>query len=294
MDKLTHFKTFAAIVEKGSLKNAANYLNLTPSAVSKHLSTLENYYCADLIVRDAKHLRITAEGHRFYAQCKEVIRAVTNAEDVFIHTSNYPQIIRLTIPQVLAQGNFLSALKAFREVHPNCRLDVITSNQNLDLKEHEIDFAFRGGKLADSQLKTIPLLKTRSILCAANSYTQTLEAGDPMTLINRDLLIPSYLNLSDLRQYLSQIGVDKPLTQFTSFDDAFTYKNAVMQGMGIGLFLDVFVREEIGKGQMIHIDKPFSFDFREITISMVFNKNVKLAGSHESFKNFIKEYFSEY
>jgi len=239
MDKLTYFKSYIAIVDKGSLKNAADFLNLTPSAVSKHLSTLEQYYNVDLAIRDAKSIRITGEGRIFYSKCKEVLESLAQAEELFL-TSNLQtnSVLRITLSQVLSQGKFMQMLSAFSCAHPQIKLDIVTTNQNLDLVQQDIDFAFRGGVLADSKMRSVKLFQASTMLCAPASISRELNPEQMLQVITDKLIIPSYINLSTLRLYLKKIGINKPLTQFTALNDAFGYKHAVLSGMGIGIFLD--------------------------------------------------------
>jgi len=294
MDKLTYFKSYIAIVDNKSLKNAANYLNLSPSAVSKHLSILEQYYGADLVIRDAKSIRITGEGKVFYHKCKDVMASLAQAEELFFDSKeNTSSILRITLPQVLSQGNFMSMLTTFTNKYPRIKLDIITSNNNIDLVQQDIDFAFRGGALSDSQLRSMKLFKARTMLCAPNCYGGELTASQQLELITDKLLIPSYVNLSTLRTYLQKIGIKKPLNQFTAINDAFSYKNAVLSGMGVGIFLDFFIEQELAEDQVWQIKEPFHFEYRTLDFHMIFHKNVKLATSHELFKNFVSSYFSQ-
>ncbi len=292
MDKLTYFKSYIEIVDKGSLKNAADFLNLTPSAVSKHLSTLEQYYGIDLAIRDAKSLRITGEGRIFYNKCKQVLESLAQAEEPFLSGSQQTHsVLRITLSQVLSQGKFMQMLSAFSCAHPRIKLDIITSNQNLDLVQQDIDFAFRGGKLSDSKMRSIKLFQASTVLCAPANIKRELDSEKMLAIIADQLVIPSYINLSTLRMYLKKIGIDKPLSQFTAINDAFAYKSAVLSGMGIGIFLDFFIAAEIEQKRAWQITEPHPFSYKSMDFYMVYHKNIKLAKSHEIFKQFVIEYF---
>lgn len=293
MDKLTYYKSYIAIVDNKSLKNAANYLNLSPSAVSKHLSILEQYYGVDLVIRDAKNIRITGEGKVFYHKCKDVLASLAQAEELFFNgKQNTTSILRITLPQILSQGKFMSILSAFTKQYPQIKLDIVISNSNVDLVQQDIDFAFRGGILTDSQMRCIKLFKARTMLCAPASYTKELTAPQQLQMITDKLLIPSYVNLSTLRTYLQKIGIKKPLNQFTAINDAFSYKNAVLAGMGVGIFLDFFIKKELEEQHVWQIQEPYHFEYRTLDFNMIFHKNIKLATSHELFKDFVSNYFN--
>jgi len=292
MDKLTYFKSYIEIVDKGSLKNAADFLNLTPSAVSKHLSTLEQYYGVDLAIRDAKSLRITGEGRIFYNKCKQVLESLAQAEAPFLIGSQQTNsVLRITLSQVLSQGKFMQMLSAFSTANPQIKLDIITTNQNLDLVQNDIDFAFRGGKLTDSKMRSVKLFQANTVLCAPKNIPRELDDEEILAVIADKLIIPSYINLSTLRMYLNKIGIDKPLSQFTAINDAFSYKNAVLAGMGVGIFLDFFIKNELDQGSAWQILEPHPFSYKSMDFYMIYHKNIKLAKSHEVFKNFVSYYF---
>lgn len=292
MDKLSYFKSYIAIVDQGSLKNAADYLNLTPSAVSKHLSTLEKYYCVDLLIRDAKSIRITSEGKAFYSQCKTVLESLARTEELFFSESQQVHSrLRITLPQVFSQGSVMLMLSAFCSVYPQIKLDLIITNKNLDLVQQDIDFAFRGAPLADSQLRSVKLFQAKTILCASRSFTPQPSRAQQLQIIADNLLIPSYINLSTLRLYLQKIGIKKSLSQFTSLDDAFSYKQAVIAGMGFGIFLDFFVEQELKQGDMWQVTDPYPFGYKLLDFNMIYHKNIKLAKAQVLFKDFVSDYF---
>ena len=295
MDKLTYYKSYVAIVDKKSLKNAADYLNLSPSAVSKHLSILEQYYDIDLIIRDAKNIRVTGEGKAFYSKCKDVLASLAQAEALFYNgKQDTTSVLRITLPQILSQGMFMSMLSAFTQQYPKIKLDIIISNDNIDLVEHDIDFAFRGGSLNDSLMRSIHLFKAKTILCAPAIYEKNITPEQQLKMITDKLLIPSYVNLSTLRSYLQKIGVSKSLSQFTAINDAFGYKNAVLTGMGIGVFIDLFIEEELKEQRVWKMESPYHGEYRTMEFNMIFHKNIKLAIPHEHFKDFVSNYFATF
>ena len=91
--------------------------------------------------------------------------------------------------------------------------------------------------------------------------------------------------------YLTRIGIKQSLANFTSFDDAFAYKRAILSGMGIGVFLDFFIQDEIKKGSLSDLNSPYSFRYNRLNINMLFHKNVSLSPHQTQFKDFIKAYF---
>ena len=65
MDKYTEMLVFSKAADMGSFSAAARELDLTPSAVSKLITRLEDRLGARLFQRTTRKLSLTAEGHAF-------------------------------------------------------------------------------------------------------------------------------------------------------------------------------------------------------------------------------------
>ena len=64
LDDLRALRVYMAVVDTGSLTDAARRLSIAPSTVSKHLSALESNVSSQLIIRSTKQLHVTEVGRR--------------------------------------------------------------------------------------------------------------------------------------------------------------------------------------------------------------------------------------
>ena len=292
MDKLLIFRSFVTIVDEESLKGAANTLNLSPSAISKHLSLLESAYNTSLISRSGKKLNLTPYGREFYKKCKDILNQVEHAEQFLEQKNGVPKgSVSVTIPQILGDGKLISAFKKFSQQYPSINLKIITQNTNIHILDENIDFAFRGGHLTDSQLKSIYLFQSKSSLFSTSDLLKTLDKENMIKEIERHLIIPSYLNLYDFKLFLKKIGLTKRFELYPTVDDAFVYKNLVLSGQGLGIFLECFFEKEISENKIIKIERPAPFDFRTMKFHMLFHPKTVLSRPQLVFKDFIKDYF---
>ena len=65
MDKFSRIEVFVKVVEQGSFSKAADKLNITKSAVSKHVQTLEDQLGVRLLNRTTRSISPTEEGQGF-------------------------------------------------------------------------------------------------------------------------------------------------------------------------------------------------------------------------------------
>ncbi len=90
MDSLNAMEVFVRVVQAGSFSEAARNLNLTPSAVSKQVSRLEDRLGARLINRTTRRLGLTEEGSAFYERAQRILADVEEAEQAVSHLHGAP------------------------------------------------------------------------------------------------------------------------------------------------------------------------------------------------------------
>ena len=73
MISLKQFRYFVEIVDAGSYSRAAEKLYVAQSALSRQIKELENEVQALLLMRDARHIELTAAGQVFYDRAKRIL-----------------------------------------------------------------------------------------------------------------------------------------------------------------------------------------------------------------------------
>ncbi len=79
MPEIRQVLAFVAIVETGSFTLAAKRLNLTQSAISHSLRSLEDSLSARLLDRKGKSHHLTASGEIFLAHCRNALDELDDA-----------------------------------------------------------------------------------------------------------------------------------------------------------------------------------------------------------------------
>src|SRR6185295_15614588 len=80
MDKLRTITYFLRVVEERSFAAAAQSVDLTPSALSRAISSLEHQLGFTLLNRSTRHLVLTDEGSAYYDGCRRVLEELENVE----------------------------------------------------------------------------------------------------------------------------------------------------------------------------------------------------------------------
>src|SRR3981081_3075502 len=93
---------YSPVVQTGSFSRAAHRLSVTPSTVSKNISTIEQRLGGRLVNRTTRRSCITGIGSRFDEHCVHIMQELEAAEAEIFELSQVPQgPLKITAPTVL-------------------------------------------------------------------------------------------------------------------------------------------------------------------------------------------------
>ena len=140
-DKL---KIFHAVAEAGSFTNATVNLNLSQSAISRQIQSLESDLKAQLFERHARGLVLTENGEYLFKSAHEVISKLKDVESNLIgHKDKLSG--KLTITTVVSFGTtwLTPRIKEFMDLNPGIEVELIFADKELDLATRQADIAIR-------------------------------------------------------------------------------------------------------------------------------------------------------
>ncbi len=174
-------EVFAAVVERGGFSAAAKLFGMTPSAVSKLVTRLEGRLGARLINRSTRKLQLTAEGQAFHQRCVTILSDIAEAE-AEAAAGRAPRG-RVRVNANVAFGNqiLLPLLPAFLAEHPELSVDLVFTDQVVDLIEERADIAIRvaPGPLRGNQLMARKIGESAVAVVASPAYLA--RHGEPKT-----------------------------------------------------------------------------------------------------------------
>lgn len=170
---------FVKVVDQGSFTSAARALGLPKTTVSRRLSSLEARLGARLLNRTTRRLSLTEAGTLYYEHSRRIAGELEEAENAVHQLEGSPRgLLRITAPYSLGTAVLAPILNRFRERYPEVRLDIMLSNELVDLVAGEIDVALRIGNLPDSALKARLLASWPAYVFASESYLARF--GEPL------------------------------------------------------------------------------------------------------------------
>jgi len=151
MDLLKSIEIFREVCKHMSFSQAANQLNLVPSAVSRQISELEKHLGVRLLQRTTRAINLTEEG-RYYLQKMDAISQSVCELKGQAEAPQNEEHIRITAPPLLGQQFLADALNSYMQGHPHVSVLTTMVNREVNLIEEGYDLAIRVGQLEDSSL----------------------------------------------------------------------------------------------------------------------------------------------
>ena len=136
-DKL---KIFHAVAEAGSFTSATVILNLSQSAISRQIQSLEEDLKVKLFERHARGLTLTENGEYVYKTAHEVISKLKEVETSLGDQKNKPSG-RITITTVRSFGThwLTPRIQEFMQLHPEMEVELVFDDKELDLSTRQAD-----------------------------------------------------------------------------------------------------------------------------------------------------------
>jgi len=180
MDKFTEMAVFTQVAQQGSFSAAARELSMSPSAVSKLISRLEERLGARLLNRTTRQVKLTEGGEAFLQRCVAILDDVDGAEELLAGYGREPKgILTINSSADFAQHCLVPLLPHFYNLYPHLKLKIQVSATTVDLVAEGVDVAIRMGELKDTSLVARRLCESRRIICASPNYL--LINGEPKT-----------------------------------------------------------------------------------------------------------------
>ncbi len=136
-DKL---KIFHAVAEAGSFTSATVVLNISQSAISRQIQSLEEDLNVKLFERHARGLALTENGEYLYNTAHEVISKLKDVETSLGDQKNKPTG-KLTITTVRSFGThwLTPRIQEFMNLYPEIEIELIFDDKELDLSTRQAD-----------------------------------------------------------------------------------------------------------------------------------------------------------
>ncbi len=169
-DRLYRLAVLAAIADAGGLSAAARRLGVAKSSLSHHVSALEGEIGAKVLIRAGRGVALTPLGEALAAHGRAIAREGEAAAMAAREIEQPHGRLRLSMPGGIADALVIPLLAAFVDRYPGIALDIVATDQVLDLETERFDAAFRIGAAESGRFVARRLHQDRDIFVAAPAY----------------------------------------------------------------------------------------------------------------------------
>ena len=253
------------ILDAGNLSEAARRLKMSRANVSYHLNQFERAVGQQLVRRTTRRIEPTEIGLRLYEHGRQIRNELEAARETVTTLGQTLQgRVRLSVPSGYGQLAMAGWLTDFMRSYPGIALEVIFDNTIEDLMDGRVDCAVRVMNDPPEHLVARHLGPVAYVACATPACLA--EWGQPQTL--QELLhlplITSALTERTLRMAgLQTLGQgDAALRMRLVSPNFYFLREALLQGLGVGIVPDYMVRESVAQGALQVLPLPAgSLDF---------------------------------
>lgn len=261
VNRSTEMEVFVRVVETGGLSAAARALRITPSAVSKLIARLETRLGARLLNRSTRKLQLTPEGTSFYTRSVQVLADIDEAEREVTAGAAPRGRVRVNSNVGLGRQLLLPLVPDFLAKHPEVTLDIVLTDQVVDLLDERADVALRVGDLQSSSLMARKLGESRAVVVASPDYLA--RRGVPMTL--QDLNQHDQLDFNFTRSVRNWPFLDPdgqvaylPGVAAVQVGDGESLRELALAGAGLARMSVFSAARDIAAGRLVPVLEAFN------------------------------------
>ena len=251
MDAPGDMRAFVRVVEQQSFSAAAASLGLTPSAVSRLVSKLEDRLGLQLLHRTTRRLTLTSEGEVYFARARSILADIDEAEADVRKLRGAPRgRLRINTSNAFGMHQLVPALPDFLQRYSEIEVELSFADCAVDLITAHADIAIRAGQINEVSLHAQKFAEFERIICAAPSYLERCgEPRKPADLAKHVCIVavPSSPWLFHTRDGTESL---KMVARVTS-DNGEAALQLALDGVGIVRLADVIVGEAIRSRRLV-------------------------------------------
>lgn len=256
LPSLNALRTFETVARYNSFTRAAEELNVTQSAASRLVHSLEEYLEVPLFTRRSRRIQLTDQGE-YYSRIVRRSLDLIEAGTVELMSSKAGKGT-LSVGMLPTFGTLwlLPRLPSFQKLYPDISVNVVSSDGELDFTRERIDIAIRFGHGQWEDALIDPLMSEEvQVVCSPALVKGTPSLASPACLADFRLINHS-TRPNSWEHWFHSIGAEMPSINWgPQLEHFFMIIEAAKSGLGMALLPTFLIEEELATGRLI---APFS------------------------------------
>jgi DNA-binding transcriptional LysR family regulator len=284
--QIESLKIFCDLAETESFTKAAQINQVTQSAVSQQISSLERAFKSLLIERSKKKFRLTREGQILYDYSKQVIQTydalnskLQEIKDIISGT------IRVATIYSIGLHDLPPYMKKFLKHYPTVNVHVEYSRSNEvyeDVSGNVVDIGLVAYPTKDSKVEIIPLRKDKLVIICHPQHPFAKQKTVPVKNLAGQKFIGFEPDIPT-RKAIDKILKDHRIEveNVMEFDNIETVKRAVEIDAGISIVPQATVAQEVAKQTLVQLELQDGEFFRPL--AAIYKRNKILSPAMKQF-----------
>ncbi|WP_449434915.1 LysR family transcriptional regulator [Pseudomonas putida] len=287
---------FLWATEHKSFSAAARANDLTPSAISKLVTRLENRLSVRLFQRGTRTLTLTEEGAVYLRSARAVMEAMAEADSLAeAFPARLSGTLRIHTMAAFAQHQIIPWLPGFLADHPELSVVIEVGAQYVDQFDQGMDIAIHSGVLPDSSRVARRIGDANWITCAAPSYLAKRGCPQkPADLLQHDCFHFTFNSPWNIWGY-EHLGetTTVPVQPRSTFNQGDLLRSLALNGGGIVRLADFHIGDDLKAGRLL----PILEDYRSTNaqpIYLVYPNRKNLSPRIKAFIGAIEQHIAEH
>lgn len=294
MSAPSDMRVFSRVVDRGSFSAAGNDLGLTPSAVSKLVSRLEDRLGTRLFHRTTRRLALTPEGETYYLRVRDILAAIDDAEMEVARFDTTPRgRLRVHMGTAFMLHALSQALPDFLARYPEIEADFTVTDRHVDLLAENCDLAIHTTPVTDPSMVARVFARTERHVFASPAYLA--RRGTPQTpddLVHHDCILLS--SMPALNHWPFAEGTAKRVIEITgriAVDDAEAALRLAVSGAGLIRVADLLGVNAVRRGELVPLLMAYQYN-EPVPVSAAYPAGRHRMAKVRAFIDFLVERFS--
>jgi LysR family glycine cleavage system transcriptional activator len=240
---------FEATARAGSVTVAARELNLTQSAVSRQIRSLEQQLGVELFIRERQTMRLTLAGDSYAREVREALRRISSAS-LNLRANPHGGTLTLAILPTFGTRWLAPRLPKFLGANPGVTINLVTRLSPFDFRLDSIDAAIHFGPAHWPGAELTLLMSERTLPACSAAFRENYRLETAADLLDVPLLHIT-TRPDAWESWFAMNGVPFQSVHGMLFDQFATAAQAARAGLGVALLPTFLIQEELVRGDLV-------------------------------------------
>ncbi|MCO7515939.1 LysR family transcriptional regulator [Pseudomonas guariconensis] len=290
MDNYSQLLAFLWATEHGNFSAAARAHGMTPSAISKLITRLENRLQVRLFQRGTRSLTLTEEGAAYLVSARAVSNAMAEADSLAeAFPTRVSGTLRIHTMTTFAKHQIIPWLPEFLAAYPGLAVDIQVGAQFHDQFDQGLDVAIHSGILPDSTRIARKIGQSRWIVCASPDYLARHGVPEhPRQLLDHTCFNFGFDSVWNNWSFLIDgEPTTVPVVPKATFAQGDLLRDLALGGAGIVRLAQFHIGQDLHDGRLVPLLEPYSSDSSE-PIYMIYTNRKHLSPRIRVFRDFLE------